>query len=1222
MTRMSLQRTATVAWSPALPNQPHFPQFIATGSVAGALDASFSSQSELEIFSVPFNNATDPHLKKAGGILSTARFNRLAWSGVTSEVAPNGVLAAGLENGELALYNPHALINPDPAATATPADPILFRSQSHSTSVRGLDFNPIQSNLLGTGAGEGEILIWDMNNPTTPYSPGATKSPRLAGSEINALAWNRCVPHILATSSSNGVTVVWDLKNRREVFSLNAPTSQSSGAMWNGGAGAGASGMGAGTRRQGVVVAWHPDVPTQFVTALEDDSNPALYLWDLRNAHAPLRVFTGHSKGVLSVAWCPKDSDLLLSCGKDNRTLCWNPATGDILGELPHADNWCFDVQWCSRNPDWLSVASFDGSITVQSLLPSNVAVPSSPKASAAGPDPFEMIASSQQSHSAISLKQPPKWLRRPCTVAFAWGNRLVHVSSASRTVRVHPIISPAAKSAQQLIAAIHSGTLADLTQSRIDSQDKDDDRVKSTWLVLHSLFDGTAGRKLLVEHLDASLARSPAVFPEPSPASVTEANGIATPDNLTLVQHIVRGDYKSQSPAAVTQGRFADALVLAACGSNDLFTETRDTYLERHGSALNQLVASITKGNWATVVESNTLDWRQALMAILTYVQGDELTSQVAKLGDRLEASTDGVHDHALGVLMCNLLAGRVDRLVHGWIRQVHSTHVTSAIQQQAMNWGEKCLERASTLHQMVEQSSVLLYALNGSLSTDQVPKELQLVLAEYSFTMALHGAISAAWTYASLISDADADGGSTSTIALLKDRIARALNRSEQPAAIPPQPFSVVEVPLLQVAPAPVVAASGVPQQTQNFASPGSRSLGPAVSGAYGTTPGNPYGNQVTSNPYASTANNYPYAPNNGPATPSYNAIPTPPAPNTTSAPGFGPSTSSVPQYTPYQPRPSSTAPVPNFVVPNPLGTMNSMQSSLPSQTVPATPPPAASKAQGGWNDAPPMAPVTQRPVPPVAKAPTPQPMNPYASQPHQLPQSISPQQPQQQQLYGAPSYASNSMSQSQPTPIQPSVVSSAPLPPPPITAPPPPANVFQGNVGTSAPRPGSVHPPASTIPPPGMAPNAFAPPAPAPLGIPAPAVGSATGSSPTTTTAPPAAAPTHPPGDRSHIPQDIQPLAQSLMRAQAYIKQVHGASAQRRVAEDVDRRLNQLLDALNNNAVEANVVAALQRFVQAIDGRDWSMASHVHQELAMTSFDPWMLGLKRLVDLLARS
>ena len=37
---------------------------------------------------------------------------------------------------------------------------------------------------------------------------------------------------------------------------------------------------------------------------------------------------------MLSLSWCKQDPDLLLSCGKDNRALCWNPQTSEIIGEV------------------------------------------------------------------------------------------------------------------------------------------------------------------------------------------------------------------------------------------------------------------------------------------------------------------------------------------------------------------------------------------------------------------------------------------------------------------------------------------------------------------------------------------------------------------------------------------------------------------------------------------------------------------------------------------------------------------------------------------------------------------------------------------------------------------------------------------------------------------------------------------------------------------------
>ena len=80
------------------------------------------------------------------------------------------------------------------------------------------------------------------------------------------------------------------------------------------------------------------------------------------------QILSGHDKGILSLSWCAQDSDLLLSCGKDNRTICWNPQSCEIVGELPSSDNWSFQTAWCPRNPDLIATASFDGKIGIHSL--------------------------------------------------------------------------------------------------------------------------------------------------------------------------------------------------------------------------------------------------------------------------------------------------------------------------------------------------------------------------------------------------------------------------------------------------------------------------------------------------------------------------------------------------------------------------------------------------------------------------------------------------------------------------------------------------------------------------------------------------------------------------------------------------------------------------------------------------------------------------------------
>ena len=102
--------------------------------------------------------------------------------------------------------------------------------------MRGLEFNPSVSNLLASGAGESDVFITDLNNPSSPsvYSPGAKSNA--PPSDISCVAWNRKVQHILASTSHGGLSVVWDLKLKKPVISFADPnnkTQRNSVVAWN-----------------------------------------------------------------------------------------------------------------------------------------------------------------------------------------------------------------------------------------------------------------------------------------------------------------------------------------------------------------------------------------------------------------------------------------------------------------------------------------------------------------------------------------------------------------------------------------------------------------------------------------------------------------------------------------------------------------------------------------------------------------------------------------------------------------------------------------------------------------------------------------------------------------------------------------------------------------------------------------------------------------------------
>ncbi|EGO03497.1 hypothetical protein SERLA73DRAFT_165175 [Serpula lacrymans var. lacrymans S7.3] len=495
-----IHRTSTFAWSvtPSLP-------LIATGTVAGALDESFSNESQLEIWAPDFMDkheydlGVDPLAGPKGIVTDTSRFNRLAW-GYVNKGRQHGVIAAGMENGELALWDPSKIL-----ANVGASESLIMRNTSHTGPIRGLDFNPIQTNLLSSGAVNGEVYIWDLNDPSKPYSPTpGTRSTKL--DEITSVAWNQQVQYVLAGASSTGYTVVWDLRGKREVVAL----AYGGGAGTLAGQSSTGSGLAVGGRRGMSAIAWHPDNATRLVTASEDDLSPVIMVWDLRNARAPEKILTGHEKGVLSLSWCKQDADLLLSCGKDNRALCWNPQTSAVIGELPSADNWAFQVEWCPRNPDLLATAFFDGTVGIHSIQSTNeageVAAAATPKAD--GADIFDVSGYSRGGQHTLSLKQPPKWLRRPISSSFGFGGQLVSVSNLasaqgknqSSVVHLRKVVaeSDVVERVQKLEEATAANTLSEFAEQRSQEMSaRDGDGVES-WKALLSLFRANSRDELV----------------------------------------------------------------------------------------------------------------------------------------------------------------------------------------------------------------------------------------------------------------------------------------------------------------------------------------------------------------------------------------------------------------------------------------------------------------------------------------------------------------------------------------------------------------------------------------------------------------------------------------------------------------------------------------------------------------------------------------------------
>ena len=222
---------------------------------------------------------------RLGSIKTQSRFASLAWSTANSKKYPLGLIAGGMENGTVHVWDPRTVIGQQ----STTATTVASFSQHASGPVKALQFSPLVPTQLATGGSDGKVLIIDVDQPDlAPFIPCANNTQQR--SQITSVAWNTQVAHIVASAASDGTVSIWDIKSRKAWCELRAGDQAVSDMAWN---------------------------PTQgfhLLTASNDDRNPVIKLWDLRSSTSmPLATLTGHTQGVLSMSWCPHDEHLLVS---------------------------------------------------------------------------------------------------------------------------------------------------------------------------------------------------------------------------------------------------------------------------------------------------------------------------------------------------------------------------------------------------------------------------------------------------------------------------------------------------------------------------------------------------------------------------------------------------------------------------------------------------------------------------------------------------------------------------------------------------------------------------------------------------------------------------------------------------------------------------------------------------------------------------------------------
>ncbi|XP_056346229.1 protein transport protein Sec31A isoform X18 [Oenanthe melanoleuca] len=765
-----IDRTAMQAWSPA---QQH-PIYLATGTSAQQLDATFSTSASLEIFEL---DLADPSLdmKSCATFSSSHRYHKLIWGphSMTSGDRVSGVLIAGGENGNVILYDTAKILDGE-------AEVIIAQKDKHTGPVRALDVNMFQTNLVASGANESEIYIWDLNNFATPMTPGVKTQPL---EDISCIAWNRQVQHILASASPSGRATVWDLRKNEPIIKVSDHNNRMH-----------CSGL-----------AWHPEVATQMVLASEDDRLPVIQMWDLRFASSPLRVLESHTRGILAIAWSMADPELLLSCGKDAKILCSNPNTGEVLYELPTNTQWCFDIQWCPRNPAVLSAASFDGRISVYSIMGGSAdglrqkqvdQLSSSfgnldPFGTGQPLPPLQLPQQTAPQSVVLPLKNPPKWIRRPMGASFSFGGKLVTFENSKSAqqpgmeqqqhphVYVSQVVTEKEFLARsnQLQEAVQSEGFVGYCQKKIDMALADFDR--NVWAFLKVNFEEDSRVKYLEllgykkddlrnkitsalnkEGLaDGILGEAPAESDGSVPnkgdegqtteeqflgetlkdhKKETEDLGFAkTTFNISvsgdvdglITQALLTGNFESAVDLCLHDNRMADAIILAIAGGQELLSRTQEKYFAKMRSKITRLITAVVTKNWKEIVESCDLqNWREALAAVLTYARPDEFTALCDLLGSRLENEGDSILQTQ--ACLCYICAGNVDKLVACWTKVQDGNSPLSL---------QDLIEKVVILRKAVQLTQAVDPNAMGALLAEKMSQYANLLAAQGSLAAAL---------------------------------------------------------------------------------------------------------------------------------------------------------------------------------------------------------------------------------------------------------------------------------------------------------------------------------------------------------------------------------------------------------------------------------------------------------------------------------------------------
>lgn len=639
----------------------------------------------------------------------------------------------------------------------------ISRTSSHSAAIKALQFNPFRPELLATAGNKGELYIQDINTGATPSRLGTAVA---RADDFEAVDWNKKVAHILVTGSSGGFATVWDVKQKKESLTLNNAGRKSISA-----------------------IAWDPTVPTKLATATSNDQDPVILLWDLRNSNAPEKTLRLHDQGILSLSWCLQDPRLLLSCGKDNRTVCWNTTTGEALGEFPIVTNWTFQTRWNPYSPGLLATASFDGKISVHNTQSTNV--DTSKAAAAQSLDATDFFASAQTTSqgSGFSLPVAPSWLERPTSVHFGFGGKLIKLSSTGRQSKISidtfiadPTVGAASDKFEEVVS---KGEFTDFCEGKITQATTEEE--KADWTVIETLISGS--RSKLVDYLGISATEVAAPAEDNKEVNgvsddsffggdgqdnflsqLASTKGVKTNNpfqiytgkesdaDKRITQALMLGSFEQALDICLKEDRLSDAFMIAICGGQKCIEKAQAAYFKKSGDGPNylRLIASVVGKNlWDVVYNADLSNWKEVMATLCTFADEKEFPDLCEALGDRLEEQMGESTTARKDASFCYLAGSKLEKVVLNWAQELAETEKEKLNQDNA---DSDFSVHAHALQDFIEKVTVFRQVAKFqdpelSKSSNWKMDSLYTKYAEYADILASQGKLEVAGRYLDLL-------------------------------------------------------------------------------------------------------------------------------------------------------------------------------------------------------------------------------------------------------------------------------------------------------------------------------------------------------------------------------------------------------------------------------------------------------------------------------------